>query len=398
MTLKPVLLSFFSGAMGLDIGLEKAGFETILASEIDSSARQTIQKNKPYMPLLGDIRNYTKQDILSEIGKNNGEDIDLIAGGPPCQAFSTAGKRLGLEDERGNVFLKYLDLCFEIRPKYFVIENVRGLLSAALKHRPHDKRGDLYPPLMSEEKPGGVLHYIVRMIEDAGYSFSFNLYNSANFGVPQSRERVIIICNRDGKRVPFLTPTHSNDKSYGLPPWITFREAMKGLDDAHDYIDFPEKRLKYYRLLEEGQNWKNLPPKMQVEALGKAYYLGGGKTGFLRRVAWDKPSPTLVTHPAMPATDLAHPVENRPLSIQEYKRLQQFPDSWSIEGKLLQQYKQLGNAVPVGLGEAIGKAIKSHMTGRAINNIEGFKYSRYKNTSDLDFRNRFSDMKQVSLF
>lgn len=398
MTLKPVLLSFFSGAMGLDIGLEKAGFKTVLSSEIDSSARQTIQKNKPNIPLLGDIRNYTKKDILSEAGINNSEDVDLIAGGPPCQAFSTAGKRLGLEDERGNVFLKYLDLCFEIRPKYFVIENVRGLLSAALKHRPHDKRGDLYPPLESEEQPGGVLHYIIRMIEDAGYSYSFNLYNAANFGVPQSRERVIIICSRDKNRVPFLAPTHSSDKKYGLLPWVTFREATKELDEEQDYIPFPEKRLKYYNMLTEGQNWKNLPEALQVEALGKAYYLGGGKTGFLRRVAWDKPSPTLVTHPAMPATDLAHPVENRPLSVQEYKRLQQFPDSWIIEGKLLQQYKQLGNAVPVGLGEAIGKAITNHMNGKEEKSIEGFKYSRYKNTSDIDFQNKFSDIKQANLF
>jgi len=392
------LLSFFSGAMGLDIGLEKAGFETLLASEIDKSARKTISSNKPDIALLSDIRNYSKEDVLEAAGLSEEDDVDLIAGGPPCQAFSTAGRRLGLEDERGNVFLKYLDLAFEIRPKFLVIENVRGLLSAPLKHRPHDKRGDLFPPLSSEEHPGGVLHYILRMVEAAGYSYSFNLYNAANFGVPQCRERVIIICSRDGERIPFLEPTHSQNGEHGLKKWVTFREATSGISGNHDHLNFPEKRIKYYKLLGPGEYWKNLPVELQKEALGNAYYSGGGKTGFLRRVHWDKPSPTLVTHPAMPATDLAHPNENRPLSIQEYKRLQQFPDSWIIEGKLLNQYKQLGNAVPVGLGLAIGKAIVNHLSGISNREIPGFKYSRYKNTSDIEFReNKKEELQQALL-
>ncbi|WP_404464285.1 DNA cytosine methyltransferase [Vreelandella aquamarina] len=397
LTKKPYVLSFFSGAMGLDQGLELAGFQTLLASEIDNSARKTIQANKPDISLLGDIRNYSKEEIMSSAGLSSDCDVDVIAGGPPCQAFSTAGKRLGLEDERGNVFLKYLDLCFEIRPKYIVIENVRGLLSAALKHRPHDKRGDLFPPLKEEEQPGGVLHYIIRMIEDANYSYSFNLYNAANFGVPQSRERVIIICSRNGERVPFLKPTHSQNPTGSLKPWRTFREATEQIND-HEHIHFPEKRLKYLKLLNEGENWRDLPEDLQPEALGKAFYLGGGKTGFLRRVAWDKPSPTLVTHPAMPATDLAHPSENRPLSVQEYMALQQFPESWHIEGKTLNKYKQLGNAVPVGLGEAIGKTILAHMEGTRTHAYEDFNYSRYKNTSDIDFRKKYAEEKQNILF
>ncbi|WP_432322783.1 DNA cytosine methyltransferase [Yersinia enterocolitica] len=389
-------LSFFSGAMGLDLGIEKSGFETLLACEIDKSARKTIIKNKPNIALIGDIRDYTSSQIMEYAGLNLGDDIDLIMGGPPCQAFSTAGKRLGLEDERGNVFIKFLDIALEIKPKYLVLENVRGLLSAPLKHRPHGERGNSFPPLALEEEPGGVLHYILRIIRNSGYSISFNLYNSANFGVPQIRERVIIICSRDGSKVPYLEPTHSENGEHGLKKWVTFRESVYDLpENEKDHISFPEKRLKYYRLLKEGQYWKHLPDELQKEALGKSYYLGGGKTGFLRRIAWDRPAPTLVTHPAMPATDLAHPEELRPLSIQEYKRIQQFPEKWIIEGKLLDQYKQLGNAVPIGLGKAVGECILKHMNGEVHNLIEGFKYSRYKNTSDKEFEDKFDKYKYI---
>jgi DNA (cytosine-5)-methyltransferase 1 len=109
--------------------------------------------------------------------------------------------------------------------------------------------------------------------------------------------------------------------------------------------------------------WKYLPEELQREALGKSYFSGGGKTGFLRRLAWDKPSCTLVTAPNMPATDICHPTERRPLSIEEYKRIQQFPDHWEVCGSLKDQYRQIGNAVPVGLGEAVGRAILRHMAG-----------------------------------
>jgi len=155
----------------------------------------------------------------------------------------------------------------------------------------------------------------------------------------------------------------------------------------HDHVNFPKSRLKYYRKLKEGQNWRNLSLKLQKEALGKSFYLTGGKTGFLRRLAWNKPSPTLVTDPMMPATDLGHPVEDRPLSIQEYKRIQEFPDNWKLSGSIRNQYKQIGNAVPVSLGKAIGKLIMQHMLKKKIRVINNFKYSRYLNTSDQDWQN-----------
>ncbi|EKF9662367.1 DNA cytosine methyltransferase [Vibrio cholerae] len=385
---KPIALSFFSGAMGLDIGIEKAGFEIRLACEIDKFCRQTIALNKPNAALLSDINEYTASDIKEAAGLTYREDIDLIVGGPPCQAFSTAGKRQGFNDDRGNVFLKYLDLCLELKPKYFVIENVRGLLSCPMDHRPHDKRGKGFPDLREDELKGGALNFVIKRIESSGYGYSFNLYNSANFGTPQIRERVIIICSRDGKKPPFLIPTHSENGAFGLPKWNNLKSCITNIK-KHDHLNFPEKRLQYYRMLKSGENWKSLPLELQKEAMGKSFYSGGGKTGFLRRLAWDKPSPTLVTHPAMPATDLAHPVENRPLSVQEYKRIQEFPDNWQLAGPLVQQYKQVGNAVPIGLGFAVGKLIKNLIDGIDISPIDDFPYSRYKNTNDTEWKENF---------
>jgi len=152
------------------------------------------------------------------------------------------------------------------------------------------------------------------------------------------------------------------------------------------YIEFPEKRLKYYRMLKEGQYWKDLPLDMQKEAMGKSFYLGGGKTGFLRRLSYSKPSPTLVTNPTMPATDLAHPTEDRPLSVEEYAGIQEFPQDWQICGAILDQYKQIGNAVPIKLGEAIAKTILDDMKGIHYKNT-GFSYSRYKNTDEISWMN-----------
>jgi DNA (cytosine-5)-methyltransferase 1 len=384
-TQKPsvVALSFFSGAMGLDMGLEKAGIELLLACEFDKACRKTIAANKPDIALLGDVWDYNAEQIRDAAGLAAQDDIDVIVGGPPCQAFSTAGSRRGFEDVRGNALLRYIELIEELRPKYAVLENVRGLLSAPLSHRPHTERGK-NKPLTPEELPGGALLLIINRLKKAGYGLSFNLYNSANFGSPQVRERVVIICHREGEELPYLVPTHSQDAAFGLPKWKTFKEAVTGLDDVkHNHINFPEDRLVYYRMLGPGQYWKHLPLDLQKKALGNSFYAGGGKTGFLRRLAWDKPSPTLVTHPAMPATDLAHPTENRPLSIQEYKRIQQFPDSWIVCGSLIDQYKQIGNAVPASLGEAIGKLILDHIKGKSIPTVQEFSYSRYKETDHV---------------
>ena len=379
-------LSFFSGALGLDLGLEQEGIEILLASEIDKRCCETIRANKPNVSLIGDIRNYNAYDIVKAGGLKSFDQVDLIVGGPPCQAFSTAGKRKGFEDERGNVFLKYLDLICEIKPRFAVIENVRGLLSAPLNHRPHSLRGKGFAPLEETELKGGALLYILGRLREAGFGVSFNLYNSANFGAPQVRERVVILCSANGDTLPFLIPTHHETGKNGLKPWRTVEETLKSLPKAPcDFIKFPEKRLKYYRLLKSGQNWKCLPKELQKEAMGNSFYAGGGKTGFLRRLAWNKPSPTLVTNPAMPATDLAHPTEDRPLSVQEYKRIQEFPDNYFIAGSILDQYRQIGNAVPLSLGKAIGRMLNQSYQGNTFASMDSFEYSRYKNTDHISW-------------
>lgn len=401
----PIALSFFSGAMGLDLGIEHAGFAIKLACESDSACQQTIALNRPAIPLLGDINRYTAEAIRTAAGLTHQDDIDLIVGGPPCQAFSTAGRRSGFNGLRGNVFLAYLNLAFALKPKYLVIENVRGLLSCPMEHRPHELRSAEFPALSLDEKPGGALHFVLSLLERNGYGFSFNLYNAANFGTPQIRERVIILCARDGSKPPYLVPTHAEDAAYGLLPWRTFRQAVAGIG-IHHHLDFPEKRLRYYNLLTEGQNWRHLPKTLQPEALGRSYQAGGGKTGFLRRLAWDRPAPTLVTHPAMPATDLAHPEANRPLSIEEYKRLQEFPDGWQIAGSLVEQYRQVGNAVPASLGRAVGSLVQTLLKRQRPHTIPGFHYSRYKQTSDREwlaafrqhYTNTAQDMAQGQLF
>jgi DNA (cytosine-5)-methyltransferase 1 len=380
-------LSFFSGAMGLDLGLERAGIHVLLVCETDKASRRTIEANRPDVGLIGDIWNYNAAVIREFAGLTPDDEIDLVVGGPPCQAFSTAGARKGFDDHRGSLLLTYIERILELQPRYAVIENVRGLLSAPLIHRPHAERNNRHP-LVADELPGGALLHALDKLKAAGYSASFNLYNAANFGAPQVRERVVILCARDGSRLPYLSPTHSNDPSYGLPSWRTVREVISDLRrKKQHHFEFPESRLRFYRMLSEGQYWKHLPNDLHAEALGNSYFAGGGKTGFLRRLAWDKPSPTLVTHPAMPATDLAHPVEDRPLSIEEYKRIQEFPDDWQVCGSLADQYRQIGNAVPVSLGHAIGSTILAHIKGKRPTNqlLTSFPFSRYRNTDDVSW-------------
>lgn len=370
-----VALSFFSGAMGLDIGMKNGGIDALLACEFNKACRMTIAKNNPEIGLIGDITKFSADEILKMAKIPKGRKIDVIFGGPPCQAFSTAGNRKAFDDERGNVFLKYLSIVSEIKPTYVVIENVRGLLSAPFTYKDSKK------PIK-----GGAMMIILDQLKEMGYTMSFNLYNTAYFGAPQIRERVVIIGKLGEEKVSYLQPTHNEDGTNGLKQWRTLKDALSVLPKSveHHYIEFPEKRLKYYRLLKEGQYWKDLPLDLQKEALGKSFYLGGGKTGFLRRLSYSKPSPTLVTNPTMPATDLAHPVEDRPLSVEEYVCIQEFPQDWIVCGSILDQYKQIGNAVPIKLGEAIAKTILDDMKGIKYKDTE-FHYSRYKNTDEISW-------------
>jgi DNA (cytosine-5)-methyltransferase 1 len=361
----PIAISFFTGAMGLDLGLEQAGFAVRLASEIDEDAVATIKLNRPHIPVIGDIHQYTARQARDAVGIGDAE-ITVVVGGPPCQAFSSAGKRQGLDDVRGLALPKLASLAVELNPRYIVIENVRGLLAA----------GD-----------GEVLDKILAMLKSGGYEVSFELYDAAYFGVPQHRDRVIIIASRDG-RVPYLTPTHSDRPEDGLPPWKTLRDAIGDMNGVeHHHVQFPAQRLEYLQKLQPGQNWRDLSDEDQKSALSEAVRdAEGGKTGFYRRLAWDEPCPTLISLPNMPATDLCHPEELRPLSVEEYKRIQGFPDHWQLRGDIESNYRQIANAVPVRLGEAVGRTILEHMqTHGSEDPAPGFRYSRYARTSEREW-------------
>lgn len=376
-----VALSFFSGAMGLDIGMKNGGIKALLACEFNKYCRMTIAENDPEIALIGDINKYEPEDILRFARIPTGRKVDVIFGGPPCQAFSTAGARRALDDERGNVFLRYIEVVEKIRPTYVVIENVRGLLSAPYPYK------DIKDPIK-----GGALCVILDRLKEAGYTISFELYNAANFGAPQIRERVVMIGKLGSQKVHYLSPTHDEKERFELLPWVTLREAVADIEDKpHHYVMFPEKRLKFYRMLKEGQYWKDLPKEVLEEAMGATLKLDGGKTGFYRRVSFDRPSPTLVTDPTMPATDLCHPTEDRPLSVEEYSRIQGFPDDWKICGPINEQYKQIGNAVPIKLGEAIAQTIIADMHNEKLPHYDGYAYSRYKNTSDITWRFAMDD-------
>lgn len=370
MSNKKKMVSLFSGALGLDIGLKKSGFELCSVVECDSIAVKTAKENLERLNSTAtvieqkmDLDNIDSicKNILKDNNLKKGE-VHILAGAPPCQPFSTAGKRQSIMDARGDGFSVFFQAVRSIRPKYFVIENVKGILSAAIKHRPLSKRGSGFPSLKPEEEHGSAF---IKILDDLnlisgelGYCISWGILNSANFGSPQSRERLIVIGSIDGQ---FVWPeeTHSKNAENGKKEWVTLRTALSTLKETEPlYRNFNESVSSYLDQIPEGGNWRNLPEKLHENALGGAFHSWGGRSGFLRRLSWNKPSPTITQSPASKATMLCHPVETRPLSVRECARIQQFPDEWVFSGGISVQYKQIGNATPIALAEAIGSEIK----------------------------------------
>ncbi len=372
-------ISLFSGAMGLDLGLEQAGVETRAVVELDKWCCATIRHNRPELPLLqGDIRNIDAHDILDAAAVDAGQ-IDLVVGGPPCQSFSTAGKRSSILDVRGGLFQDFARVVDAAQPRFFVMENVRGILSAAIRHRPLHLRGSKHAPLDPEEQPGSALRVILSKLRDElGYEVVYGLVDAVNYGVPQFRQRVIFLGSRDhefgsARWIPeampideLLPPSHAEVPTLEQPyKWRTLRDALKGLRERDpEFLKYSEARLKFLRLIPPGQNWRylrNLGEDVVREALGGAYESDGGKVGFFRRLSFDRPSPTVPATPIQKGTSLCHPTKDRVLSVREYARVQQFPDDWVFAGPTAEKYKQIGNAVPVGLGRAVGEALGSYL-------------------------------------
>lgn len=348
------VISLFSGAMGLDIGLEKAGLNVAIGQDFDTACVATMQANG-HKVLGGDVHQINAGDLLGQTGMVRGEPF-LICGGPPCQPFSTAGKRQGINDPRGSLFMDFIRMIDYIRPRFFIMENVKGIMSAPLKHIPLAERDKNDP----EQRLGTVLDVILSEFNKLGYKTVYGVLDAVNYGVPQFRERFVLIGSRDNEDIFLPFPTHfqmHQDPSYR---WQTLKDTIKDLEyDNEGCAAFSKERLAFLRLVPEGGNWRDLPVEIKKEAMGGAYESGGGKVGFYRRLSYSQPAPTLVTSPVQKATMMCHPTQDRPLSIREYARIQQFPDDWVFMGTNAAKYRQIGNAVPVGLAQALGKAILS---------------------------------------
>jgi DNA (cytosine-5)-methyltransferase 1 len=212
--------------------------------------------------------------------------------------------------------------------------------------------------LAANEELGSAFKQVVRAFKKLNYYVAFDILNAADYGVPQSRERIVFIGSRRGEKIDFPIPTHDKYGNGQLPKWMTLRSAIGDLRQSRaEHSKFSPTKIALLKRVPQGGNWRNLPENMQERAIRGAYYSWGGRSGFLRRLAWSKPSPALVTTPDGNATCLCHPTKNRPLSVQEYARIQQFPDAWIFEGSTRQKYRQIGNAVPVGLGKVVGQTI-----------------------------------------
>ena len=361
-------VSLFSGAMGLDLGIENTGrFKLLACVEKEPAFCETIRLNKRAGRLPedvrifeGDIYDIPPEDVMATCGLTPGK-LDLLIGGPPCQSFSTAGKRGTVQDPRGMLIWQFLKFVEVLQPKFFVMENVRGLISAALKHRPISQRPDRGgQPLTDEEEPGSVVQLLASDLQRCG-SASYHMdcfeVNAVNYGAPQLRERVVFIGNRFNKRVTFPDPTHGQ-KGSNLKPWQTLRAAIGGLEDPGEVImDFSPRKKGFLSLVPEGSNWRSLPVKVQQESMGRAWHAKGGRSGWWRKLSYDLPCPTLVTMPNHASTSLCHPTEVRALSLKEYALIQEYPEDWEFFGTPVQQYTQVGNAVPIRLGRITGEVV-----------------------------------------
>ncbi len=213
---KRPVISLFSGAMGLDLGLEVAGLNIVVALECNSFPVATIVRNRPTLPLIDrPIEDVSSGEILEIAQLRSGEPFAVV-GGPSCQVFSTAGQRQSLGDPRSTMFKHFVRVIRDTQPEFFVMENVRGLLSAAVRHRPLRQRGPGYPPLEEDEQLGSAFRQVAETLRDLGYYCVFDVLNAADYGVPQTRQRLVIVGSRDGKKVRMPRPTHDPEGTKGL--------------------------------------------------------------------------------------------------------------------------------------------------------------------------------------
>jgi len=323
------VLELFAGAGGLAIGLEKAGIKCVALNEIDKWACQTLRENRPNWNVLeGDIKSFDFSKYKDE--------VEIVTGGFPCQAFSYAGKRLGLEDARGTLFYEFARVVKEVNPPICIGENVKGLLS-------HEK--------------GQTLQGMMSILDEIGYNVvPVQVLKAINFKVPQKRERLILVGIRKDIDIKYNYPKPHN-KIYNLSDALKKGELYDKKVPKSEGSKYPDHKKEVLDLVPPKGYWRDLPLEIQKEFMGKSFYLGGGKTGIARRIGWDEPCLTLTCSPAQKQTERCHPDETRPFTVREYARIQTFPDEWKFMGSVSQQYKQIGNAVPCNLGQEVGYSI-----------------------------------------
>lgn len=331
---KPKTIELFAGAGGLALGIERAGFDTISLIEVDKDAADTLKCNRPnWNVICDDISNISCLDLEKYFGIKKGE-LDLLSGGAPCQSFSYAGKRLGLEDARGTLFYHYAIFLEKLQPKMFLFENVKGLLT-------HDK-GKTYKTMLD-------------IFKNAGYTISnsqIKVLNAWDYGVAQKRERLITIGIRNDltDKIKFDFPVPHKYKP-------VLRDILLDCPKSEG-TPYSEYKRKIFELVPPGGYWRDIPEDIAKEYMKSCWYMEGGRTGILRRLSLDEPSLAVLTSPSQKQTDRCHPLEARPFTIRENARCQSFPDDWHFCGSVGQQYKQVGNAVPVNLAYEIGVKIK----------------------------------------
>lgn len=336
-------IELFAGAGGLALGVEKAGFNTIGLIECDKNAADTLKKNRPdWNVVCDDIANISCLNLEDYFNLEKG-DLDLLSGGAPCQSFSYAGNRLGLEDTRGTLFYHYAKFLEVLQPKIFLFENVRGLLN-------HDK--------------GKTYKIILEIFEQAGYYIGEDqkkVLNAWDYGVPQKRERLITI----GIRKDLATEAH-----FEFPKPHSYKPVLKDilLDcPKSDGSEYSEHKRKIFDLVPPGGCWRDISQDIAKDYMKSCWEMGGGRTGILRRLSLEEPSLTVLTSPSQKQTDRCHPNESRPFTVRENARCQSFPDDWEFCGSIGHQYKQVGNAVPVNLAYEIALKIRETLEG--LNNV-----------------------------
>lgn len=323
------VLELFAGAGGLAVGMEKAGLKCVALNEIDKHACETLRTNRPNWNVYeGDIKNFSFFSYHNQ--------VDVVTGGFPCQAFSYAGKRLGFEDARGTLFYEFARVVKEVNPPICIGENVKGLLS-------HDN--------------GKTLQGMISILDEIGYNVvPVEVLKAINYKVPQKRERLILVGIRKDIDVKYEYPKPYK-KIYNLKDALKKGDLFDTNVPKSDGVKYPESKKNVLDLVPPKGYWRDLPLEIQKDFMGASFYLGGGKTGMARRIGWDEPCLTLTCSPAQKQTERCHPDETRPFTVREYARIQTFPDNWHFSGPISQQYKQIGNAVPVNLGREIGYSI-----------------------------------------